>query len=293
MKFKFQHGIIMSALITTVFFASCKKDNSASSSVTQEEAVTASQETAEAEDEYDDATEIGLSAGSGLEAGPTGNRVAGGSNEKIYLWADLLFKIGLNTTITVSSVDSVFPKTVTIDYGSGTICRDGRFRKGKVILTFSAPFRKQGATINISFQDYYSNRVHIEGSKTIVNLSTNGSLKYSVTISNGKVSWPSGRGFTVNATKVVTQVAGAATATIRDDAFSVEGTSTLVYANGTTVVKTTETPLVKAVECNWIAKGVLKIAINNTVVHIDFGDGTCDNKATLSWATGQKEITLP
>ncbi len=291
MKYSFRHGIIMSALVTVFAFSACKKDNS-SQSDTQNDAITTSQETAEAEGEYDDATEIGLSAGAGLDAGATG-RVDGSSNERVYLFADLQFKIGLNTIVTVTPADSTFPKTVTIDYGAGTICRDGRFRKGVVVLTFSAPFRTTGATVTITFKDYYSNRLHIEGTKTIVNLSSGGVLKYSVDVKDGKVSWPNGRSFTVTGTKVVTQVAGSGTATVRDDAYSVEGSATIVYANGTTVTRSTVTPLIKAVSCNWIGQGILKITVNNTTVTIDFGDGTCDNKAILKWNNGQKEITLP
>ncbi|MFM9910601.1 MAG: hypothetical protein ACKVOW_14710, partial [Chitinophagaceae bacterium] len=147
--------------------------------------------------------------------------------------------------------------------------------------------------LTIKLHDYFVNRVHIEGIKTIKNLSEEGVRKYATHVENGKVSWPNGRGFTYEGAKIVTQVRGMETRTIRDDVYSIEGRNKTVYANGTTVNKNTETPLIKPVACAWIVKGLLKIKINDRVLFIDFGNGDCDNKATLKWANGEKEITLP
>src|SRR6185369_17573187 len=99
----------------------------------------------------------------------------------------------------------------------GCICRDGKFRRGAVILHFTPPIRRPGAVLTIKLRDFYVNRKHIEGVKTITNLSENGSatstLKYSVQIADGKVTWPNGRGFTYEALKVVTRVRGGDTRT--------------------------------------------------------------------------------
>ena len=74
---------------------------------------------------------------------------------------------------------------------------------------------------------------------------------------------------------------------------SIEGRSKTSYANGTTVVLNTESPLVKPVACDWIVSGVLKIKINDRVLYLDFGNGDCDNKALLKWNDRVVEITLP
>ena len=173
------------------------------------------------------------------------------------------------------------------------MCRDGKFRKGVVVLEFSAPIRRPGATLTIGLRDYYVNRAHIEGKKTITNLSENGALKYSVQVEDGKITWPNGRGFAYVGLKVVSQIHGMGTITIRDDVYSIEGRAKTTYNSGVTVTKNTETPLIKPIVCNWIVQGVLKIAINDRVLYIDFGNGDCDNKAILKWANGEREITLP
>jgi hypothetical protein len=283
------------AVVTVI---GCKKEGSVQTApVTDEEAQTISQENAEAEAEYDDITEIGLSTGADLEAVAEANNGQipnGRIGINIDLFVDLRFKLGPCTTITVEPKDSTFPKTVTIDFGpDGCLCRDGKFRKGTVTLTFTAPIRRPGAVLTIKLDNFYVNRRHIEGTKTITNLTENGMLKYSVQVEGGKVTWPNGRGFSHAGLKVITRISGGDTRTIRDDVYSFEGRAQTSYNNGITVTWNTESPLIKAVACNWVEQGVLKIKINDRVVFIDFGNGDCDNKATLKWNNHEVEITLP
>jgi hypothetical protein len=74
--------------------------------------------------------------------------------------------------------------------------------------------------------------------------------------------------------------------------YSIEGRAKTVYASGLTIVKNTETPLIKPVSCPFIVEGKLKIRINAREFFIDFGTGECDNKALLIWANGEVEIRL-
>jgi hypothetical protein len=299
MKTKLQ--LLATALIFfSIAMVSCQKEsNLQSTTVTEEESLTVSQENTAAEAEYDDITEIGLSVGADLEAAAStsaeipGTPSGGGLNGRIELFFDLQFKVGPCTKIDVSPDDSTFPKTVTVDYGDGCICRDGKFRKGAIVFYFTGPIRRPGSELTITLRNFYVNRMHIEGVKTIKNLTENGVHAYSTTVLNGKVTWPNGRGFSYQGSKLVTQVRGSETRTIRDDVYSIEGRNKTVYANGVTVNKNTETPLIKPVACPWIVKGILKIKINDRVLYIDFGNGDCDNKATIKWAAGEKDITLP
>lgn len=296
MKCRISAGIAMLFLMA-LSVSSCKKDNNSQTPVTDAEAQTISQEDAAAEGDYDDITEMGLATGADMESGAIDNgRVAtDGSTARIRidLFVNLSLKLGTGAIITAEPNDATFPKTVTINYGDGILCKDGKLRKGKVILYFAAPPRQAGATLKITLQDYYVNRVHIEGTKTITNLSANGTVKYSVKIEGGKVSRPNGRGFTYEGTKTVTQTEGGSTLICADDVFAIDAATTIKYANGITVTKTTESSLVKAVTCNYIVKGVLKITINDRVFHLDFGTGgSCDDKALLTWANGSVEISL-
>lgn len=298
MKGKFQLALVAIIASSTFFMTSCKKEASQAIAVSESEAITASQENTEADADYDDLTEIGFSAGADMqEQGSLSQEVGGGAAGRITIGLNLLvnleYKIGPCTKVEVSSLDSVYPKTITIDYGTGCLCRDGKFRKGKIELNLTGPIRKSGSVLTISVADYYVNRKHIEGKKIITNLSANGALIYSVSIEGGKVTMPNGRGFSFEGTKTFTQLEGMNTVKVSDDVFSIEGRNKTVYNNGITVSRNTESPLIKPVACNWIVKGVLKVVVNERTFFIDFGTGECDNKALLKWANGEKEITLP
>lgn len=296
MKCRISAAIAMLFLIS-LSVVSCKKDNTSQTPVSDSEAQTISQEDAAAESDYDDITEMGLATGADMESGAidNGRMATDGSSARIRLdlFVNLSLKLGTGVVITAEPNDATFPKTVTINYGDGVLCKDGKTRKGKVVLYFNARPIQSGATLKITLQDYYVNRVHIEGVKTITNLSANGSVKYSVKIEGGKVSRPNGRGFSYEGTKTVTQIEGGSTLICADDVYSIDASTTIKYANGVTVTKTTESPLIKAVSCNYIVKGVLKITINDRVLHLDFGTGgSCDDKALLTWANGSVEISL-
>ncbi len=300
MKIKFQSFMTASILFAVLMLSACKKEGSTqNAAVSDQEAQTVAAESEVADAEYDEITEIGLSVGADLEAAAESNngeiptfKTTTGIRVKLDFFANLYYKVGPCTEITVEPNDGSFPKTVTIDFGDGCICRDGKFRKGKIVLFFTAPIRRPDAVLTVTLKDFYVNRVHIEGTKTISNLSTDGKVKFSVQVVGGKVTWPNGRGFTHESLKVIMQIEGGDTRIIRDDVYSIEGRAKTVYANGLTIVKNTETPLIKPVACPFIVEGKLKIKINAREFFIDFGTGECDNKALLIWANGEVEIRL-
>jgi hypothetical protein len=281
--------------VVTLFFLSCQKESGLTenpvSTTTEEEAVTYSEESTQAEASFDDVEDIGLTAAE-EEAEVT---ESGGRN---FPFVELRLRLGSCADITVTPGDGTYPKTITIDFGDGCICADGKFRKGAIILHLTAPIRRPGAVLTITFRNYYLNRAHIEGTKIISNHSENGNIKFTVQVVGGKLTLPNGRGFTYNGIKYVKQVLGGSTRIVRDDVYTIEGRSKTEFNNGVTVTLNTESPLVKKVVCPWISKGVLKIKINDRVLLLDYGapdNGECDNKALLTWNNGnnQRLITLP
>lgn len=284
-------AICLIALFTVAALFSCKKENSSLDSVSEEDAIIYSEESMEAEASYDDIQDISI-----IAAEEEGNVSTTG---RVYPFVALRFRIGQCADITVSPNDSTYPKTVTIDFGNGCRGLDGKFRKGAIILHFTGPIRTPGSVVTITLRDFYLNRAHIEGTKIISNLSTNGSVKYTVQVADGKVTYSNGRGYKYNSLKYVSQVEGGLTNDVEDDVFHIEGRSTTQFKNNHTITLNTETPLVKKTSCRWINDGKLKININNKVLFLDYGapdNGDCDNKALLTWNNGNggsRLITLP
>lgn len=285
------HRVILVGLTMILF--SCQKEsseNNSSNPVTEEETAVLADETVQAEASFDDIEDIGMTAAEEeSNSSPTTGR---------SIFEELRLRLGICAEITVTPADGSFPKTITIDFGDGCLCADGKFRKGAIILHLTAPIRRHGAVLTISLRNFYLNRAHIEGTKTITNLSVNSEVKFTVQVNDGKVTLPNGRGYIHNSLKYVKQVHGAGTLIVRDDVYTIEGRSQTAFNNGVTITLNTETPLVKKVICPWISEGQLKIKINDRILFLHYAapaGGECDNKALLTWNNGnnQRLITLP
>ncbi len=282
------------AIVFASMLFSCQKDLSSANdqSLTEEQATAYSEESSMAEASFDDAEDIATTA-----ADEEGNASEFGINGRLFgpRFIELRAAIGDCATITVTPNDSTYPKTITIDFGNGCLGRDGKFRSGAIVVHLTAPLRRPGSVVTITFRNYYVNRVHLEGTKVISNLSDPPVHKWSVQVVGGKVTFPSGRGYSYEGIKVKTQVAGMDTRIVRDDVYEITGRSQTEFNNGTTVTLNTETPLVKTVACPWISDGKLKIKINDRVLFLEYGfpaNGQCDNKALLIWSNGNNQRVI-
>jgi hypothetical protein len=280
------------ALSLTLFIFSCKKEAANKEAMTESEATEYSAESMEAEASYDDVQDISMTA-----ADEEGIISAGkGQGAKPYPFLKLRLRIGAKAVITVTPDDNTYPKTVTLDFGDGDNCPDGKFRKGKIVMHFTGPIRHPGSVVTITLVDFQIGRAKIEGTKVITNLSENGNIKFSVQVTDGKVTFPNGRGYTYEKLKYVKQIEGGDTDEISDDVYSIEGRSQTKFNNGVIITLNTETALIKKVSCPWISNGTLKVKINTYAFLLDYGypdNGDCDNKALLKYNSNERIIILP
>lgn len=200
-------------------------------------------------------------------------------------------------TITVVPRDpGVFPKTITIDYGTGCKGRDGKVRSGKIITVYSRPLVEPGAQAVTEFDNYYVDSVKVEGRHVIKNNSTSAVLVMTRLVQNGKLTRPNGSYVKWNAEHTTTQVAGLGTPFFpKDDEWLTTGGAkgeTFRRNNTTIWSRLIMEPLHKANACRWIDKGIVKVTRNDKVAILNFGNGTCDNKATITIDGTTKEITL-
>ena len=288
--------LLTTALSVILFNFSCKKEDTDNNpSITEAEATEYSTESMETEATFDDLQDVSMMAADEegvISAGKPAPNTAG----KPFPFLRLRLRIGANAVITVTPEDNTYPKTVTIDFGAGDTCPDGKFRKGKIVLNFTGPLRHPGSVVTITLVDFQIGRAKVEGTKVITNLSENGHIKFSVQITDGKVTFPNGRGYKHERLKYVTQIEGGDTDEIVDDVYSIEGHSQTEYNNGTIITLNTEQALIKKTICPWISDGTLKIRINDYEFLLDYSfpdDGSCDNKALLTWNGKEKIVILP
>ena len=117
------------------------------------------------------------------------------SDESVISAEDGLKSASLDgPTITISPLGATWPKTITVDFGTGKTGKDGVVRKGKMIITSSEKYRTKGSVHTTVFDNYYQNSNKIEGThiSTNMGLTTDNFLKFGVEIKDGKVTKPSG-----------------------------------------------------------------------------------------------------
>lgn len=178
-----------------------------------------------------------------------------------------------------------FPKNITIDFGTaGCSSPNGILRRGKILVTLSDSLRRSGSVATMTFDNYIVGIHKKEGTITWTNTSTATQRSWRRVCANGKITNTTTSNYWLHSgTQDIVQTTGANTPNILlDDVFSITGNRTVTKANGVTRVGTVLTPLQKKTICDNIDKGTYQIQGPNHVAVIDFGDGTCDNQATVS-----------
>ena len=186
-------------------------------------------------------------------------------------------------TVTLSPADlATFPKTMTIDYGTGCTI-NSITRKGKLIVNLSNRVRNPGTLVSVSFDNYYVNGYKLEGNFTITNNTANNILSFTTQTANGKLTYPGGLLFyTHNGSHTYSLTGGGNTPTYLDDIWSVTGTGTTASSANETLTVTIKTPLVKNVACGSVISGAEDFQYNAISGSLNFGEGTCDRLAILT-----------
>jgi hypothetical protein len=201
-------------------------------------------------------------------------------------------------TVTWANAIGTFPNTCTIDFGTGCTGRNGRIIAGQIIVEESAGYFEAGSVRHITTNNLTVDGNSLEFDRTVTNLGLSegtGQMSWSVVVTGTRVKASDGSTATWSANRTRTMTAGLETPeVIEDDVYEITGTDTGTCHQGNTFTATITTPLVKAMSCHWIQSGVVEIESDGRRGDrsIDFGDGTCDNKATLTTPRGSREITI-
>jgi len=193
------------------------------------------------------------------------------------------------------SVPGEYPKTLTLDFGTGCTSADGILRKGKLIYVFTAPIVVPGATASVTFNQYVVNGFGLQGAYSITNNSSDqNGISFTTQVTNGIITYPNATNYHYSHNKTYVMTAGSGTPyDITDDVYSITGNSSFSTAGGASLVFTSKTPLVKAVSCHNVSSGVVDFVYNNSVSgSIDFGNGDCDNLATVTVGSWNKTVIL-
>ncbi len=287
-------------LATIVFFSilliftACQKENSQTNAADEQE-VEAAKVSSEADGEaeivfngvFDDAM------GVNDEVGIAGTGVFG----RVTACPDVLIE-RLNP-------GSPFPVKITLDFGTGCVGRDGHFRSGKVMTIYTGRLIVPGAMATTTFDGFYFDSTHVQGTHKITNTSPTvvpaTTRQFTVVVNDAKLTKPSGNFIEWESHKVITQFEGLGTVNPLDDIFRIEGNSSGKVKRGNLIVlweSNIREPLIKRFNCRWIVKGVVRTVRRNAAANtpwvalLNFGNGTCDNLATITINGVTFQITL-
>jgi hypothetical protein len=283
------------ALLAIVSLASCKKDVTSNSGDTA--ATNLSDSSTSADNAYYDVLNnafVGFADNSSIW---NSNSIHSGKTTTMSTATMGTSQIGCAIYSFDDAVPGEYPKTMTMDFGTGCTGADGIVRSGKIAYLFSGPVVSPGTTVGVTFTNFVSNGYGVQGQYTITNNSSDQvGISFNTQVINGIITYPNQTNYHYSHNKTFIQTAGTSTVfDITDDVYSISGTSSFSNAEGNSLVFTADplAPLQKAVMCAHISKGVVKFVYNQAISgSIDFGDGTCDNSAVLYVGSQHSLITL-
>jgi len=195
-------------------------------------------------------------------------------------------------TITVVIVQNM--KTVTLDFGEGCELRNGNFVSGKIIMTYERDPEAASKMITYSFEGFYFNRKNVEGGGSILRerSNENGNPQSTKTF-DITVTWPDGLFASKIGEKVREMIEGQSTTAWGDNVFLITGNWTFTRRNGNVLSAKIIKELRRELACKFLVSGTIELSKNLDTAILDYGDGECDDLATVSVNGGERrEIHL-
>ncbi len=190
-------------------------------------------------------------------------------------------------------------KEIVIDFGDGCTGPNGVTRSGKIIINYDGRRFVPGSYWMVTFENFYINGRHIEGVRTVTNISESleDNPTFSVVLEGGKITWPDSTFATreVNLVRVWVRspnplldeyhilaestTSGSTKATVRYNSLVIED---LIIKRACMGPNGGRLPVA----------GVKEITFGDKTYTVDFGDGECDTIVTVTVDGESRTIDL-
>ncbi len=141
------------------------------------------------------------------------------------------------------------------------------------------------AIVTVSFTDFMVGAVRIDGTRTFsFSSEITDNITYTIT-SDMSITLEDGSLISESGTKTIGVVFDES---FENGMFTLDGSWTIEAEGNTYVVNITDL-LETMFGCDHVGKGVMTLAKNGLQVSVDFGDGSCDDLATLIYPDGTEE----
>ncbi|MBN2805702.1 MAG: hypothetical protein JXR22_03510 [Prolixibacteraceae bacterium] len=220
-------------------------------------------------------------------------RVKGGKN-LMEGHQGMRYHDGFGPAVSVDTAETGYPVVITLDYGEGVELRNGRIITGLVSIELSAQRGTDGAIRTITYSNCTIDSVGING---VVTETFNGDLLTIRTVNSiSAVTFVMADGTVIEREGTHTRnwLAGLDTPEERDDdVIEITGSVTAQTSSGNTWARNIVEALIRTGDCRHHVQGVVEISQNGTLLaSLNFGDGACDNLATMTVNGETIEIEL-
>ncbi len=195
-------------------------------------------------------------------------------------------------TLSIKPLVGGFPKTITIDFGDGCEGESGIYRAGKIEVTITDTLLAPGVTYSVTFTDFSIEDYSVSGTLYVENTGTAAAPSF---YQEMDLAFTGSDGVTITKSKTIDRAwsEGASTSTYADDVFLITGSADVASSTGNFYTYDITSPLKITYGCDPIKEGIMVVdytGLENPLT-IDFGDGECDWKATLSQA-GRNSVEI-
>jgi len=286
---KKQITLLLGLIAIIVGFSACDNSSGVEDAISLESVVEATANQAMAEDEFAAAFEFVSDELINMDVRTAGS--ANGAQLSAIITAVDTFAGTENIPECAIITRDSAEKTLTIDFGDGCEGRDGVIRSGQILIEVDGDFRELGRTRTITLRDYTSNGTAIEGSMSIT-FNGNG---YTREVNNAQITTDEGT-FSFSSTRTVVRTEGSETIRPFDDRYEITGSKEGNTRQEVDFTSKITSPLIKkrgSLRCRRnIAAGIIEFTFGETEAILDYGDGSCDRRATLTINGETREIIL-
>jgi hypothetical protein len=266
MKISLMTALVLALVVLS--FSSCKKDDKTDST---QKATTVDNNSALAERTFKDLGSITDKAM---------------NNGKAMMKSGITFKQSENTCMTITLNLQVIPNVLTIDFGtSNCLCEDGQYRRGKIIVTYSQGIGDSLTSLTTNLENYFVNDNQILGTRVVTynGHNTSGHINWDETVNGSIILANNGGTITYQSAFNFEMIEGESTPFVVDDnVFSITGSASGTTITGQAFSNVITSPLVYKVACTYAVSGVIEITPAGEPVRVlDYGNGECDNLATI------------
>ena len=287
------------AIALFMFFTSCKESDTISFSGDDNSNLQSEASSDAQLEDMSDLSGVAVSSDAGTLTGSRSNpsaRTIDLSGDSRFSCAIVTLEFDANDNVPGIGAAANPHGYITIDFGTGCTGPNGRVRKGKILIEFRGRRFMPGSTVTITTDGYSVDGINIEGTRTETNSSASTEEAPTFTITEDvTVTFLDGSTATRSATR--TRTWNRAPNPL-NDTWTVTGTASGKTRKGKNYVMEITKPLVFKRACAIESKvvmpveGTKKLTANEKQITIDFGDGSCDTKITITVNGKSKEIEV-